>query len=373
MLTEGKLRVEKPVATGVVALVLNWNGFEDTVECIESILRSDLAPAHIVVLDNGSIDGSTQRLQDWAAAQSLEYDSFSSPAAARASDRPSTQLVFIECGRNLGYAGGNNVGIHYAIKRTGAEFVWILNNDVVVDHRALERALHVAQSDSRIGIVGAKLLRYDEPETIQALGGGYIVPIFCHDTQLGSGKHSETSGETPIRVDHLIGASLLVRAAAVRDVGYIDESYFLYREETDWCIRMVRHGWKLFCSPTSLVWHKQARSIGFKSPLHDYYAVRNVLHLVRKFFPASLPTAFAYFAFRSIAPKLARFEMARLYAVWLALRDFAIGVKGQPAEYGESALVREYASNLDRGDSLDRRAPVMLRGDVPSGSRTTAS
>ena len=154
----------------------------------------------------------------------------------------------------------------------------------------------------------------------------------------------------------MIGASLLVRAAAVRDVGYIDESYFLYREETDWCIRMVRHGWKLFCSPTSLVWHKQARSIGFKSPLHDYYAVRNVLHLVRKFYPASLPTAFAYFACRSIAPKLARFEMARLYAVCLALRDFAIGVKGQPEAYGESALVREYVNKVD-GELARRPRP----------------
>ena len=349
MLSERSLRVRKPVATGVVALVLNWNGFEDTVECVESILRSDLAPAHIVVLDNGSIDGSMQRMRDWAVAQSLEYASYPSPTAANISDRPSAQLVFIDCGSNRGYAGGNNVGIRYAMECTGAEFVWILNNDVVVDHRALERALNVAEADPSIAIVGAKLLRYDEPETIQALGGGYIVPVLCHDTQLGSGKQSHTSGDTPIEVDHLIGASMLVRLAAVRDVGTIDETYFLYREETDWCIRMVRSGWKLFCCPTSLVWHKQARSIGFKSPLHDYYAVRNVLHLVRKFYPAALPTAFAYFACRSILPKLARFEFERLYAVCVALRDFMMGVTGQPAEYGESALVREYVNELDGG------------------------
>jgi hypothetical protein len=245
------------------------------------------------------------------------------------------------------------------MERTGAEFVWILNNDVVVDHRALERALNVAEADPRIAIVGAKLLRYDEPETIQALGGGYIVPVLCHDTQLGSGKHSHTSGDEPIRVDHMIGASMLVRLGAVRDVGMIDESYFLYREETDWCIRMVRSGWKLFCAPTSLVWHKQARSVGFKSPLHDYYAVRNVLHLVRKFYPAALPTAFAYFACRSILPKLARFEFQRLYAVCVALRDFSMGVKGQPAIYGEAALVREYVNELDGGPAP--RPPVIPR------------
>jgi hypothetical protein len=362
------LRIEKRVATGVVALVLNWNGFEDTVECIESILRSDPTPAHIVVLDNGSIDGSVQRLRDWAASQALDYAWFPSPSLAYVSPAPTTPLVFIECRHNLGYAGGNNVGLRYAVERAGAEFVWILNNDVVVDHRALERALQVAQSDPRIGMVGAKLLRYDEPETIQALGGGFIVPILCHDTQLGSGKHSETSGDAPIPVDHLIGASLLVRVEAIADVGTIDESYFLYREETDWCIRMVRRGWKLFCSPTSLVWHKQARSIGFKSPLHDYYAVRNVLHLVRKFYPAALPTAFAYFACRSILPKVARFELRRLGAVFAALRDFAFGVTGQPSAYGESALVREYVDQLDGSAPL----PAILRAHARQHPRWSA-
>ncbi len=263
MLSERVLRNGKPVATGVVALVLNWNGFEDTIECLDSIMNSELGPAHIVVLDNGSIDDSTRRLHDWAALHLHDFTSFASPAAAFASETPSTQLVFVECGRNLGYAGGNNIGIRYATERAGAEFVWILNNDVVVDHRALDRALNLADHDPQIGMVGAKLLRYDEPETIQALGGGYIIPVICHDTQLGAGKHSETSGDVPIRLDHLIGASLLVRVAAILDVGPIDESYFLYREETEWCIRMVRRGWKLYCSPTSLVWHKQARSIGF--------------------------------------------------------------------------------------------------------------
>src|SRR5579863_7944862 len=132
VLSERRLRNGKPVATGVVALVLNWNGFEDTVECIESILSSELGPAHIVVLDNGSIDGSTRRLHDWAASHAHDFSSFASPAAAFAAETPSTQLVFVECGRNLGYAGGNNVGIRYATECTGAEFVWILNNDVVV-------------------------------------------------------------------------------------------------------------------------------------------------------------------------------------------------------------------------------------------------
>jgi hypothetical protein len=94
---------------------------------------------------------------------------------------------------------------------------------------------------------------------------------------------------------------------------------------------------------------------------------------VRKFYPASLPTAFAYFACRSIAPKLARFELARLHAVCLALRDFAMGVKGQPAAYGEAALVREYVDKLDQQDSLDDRPAFILNGGSQAGSQRTAS
>jgi hypothetical protein len=360
VLSEISLQAGKPVASGVVALVLNWNGFEDTIECIESLLRSELAPKHVVVLDNGSVDGSTPRLQEWATARSLAYVAFSSPTAANVSDAPETQFVFIDNGRNLGYAGGNNVGIKYAIERAGADFVWILNNDAVVEPRALERALHVMQSNTRIGMVGAKLLRYDDPETIQALGGGYILPILCHDTQLGAGQNSESAPQAPIRVDHLVGASLLVRSEAVLDVGPIDETYFLYREETDWCIRMRRRGWKLYCSTTSIVWHKQARAIGFKSPLHDYYAVRNILKLVRKFYPASLPTAFAYFAIRSILPKIVRLERRRLAAVCHALRDFAFGIEGRPQEYGEAAFIREYITRLEGSHEPEPRRYTRL-------------
>jgi GT2 family glycosyltransferase len=332
----------------IVAVVLNWNGFDDTKECLESLLCSDLAPAHIVVIDNGSIDGSPQRLKEWAAEQAIDYTAFFSPAAALVSASPTTRFIFIETGKNLGYAGANNVGMNYAIDRAGAEFVWVLNNDLTVDPRALERALRIAQGDPKIGMVGAQILSYDDPETIQAMGGGYIRPILCHDTQLHAGQKAQTSLDEPIDLHHLIGASLLVRAEAALDVGPIDESYFLYREETDWCLRMSRKGWRLCCSPSSIVWHKQARSVGFKSPMHDYYAVRNILRLVKKFYPASLPTAFAYHASRALLPKLARFQMDRVAAVLHALRDFMAGVDGRPDRYSEAAFVRAYVPHPEQ-------------------------
>jgi GT2 family glycosyltransferase len=334
----------------VVAIVLNWNGWQDTIECLESLLACETAPEHVVVCDNGSTDGSLSHLREWAAARSLPFALHTSPnAAMHAQGRDVPWLIFIENGSNGGYAAGNNVGIRFALERMGADFVWVLNNDVVVDPQALERMLATARDNDDAAMIGSALLRYDAPDTIQALGGGYIRPVFCHDTQLGRGKPIGEAGTTAVQLDHLIGASLLVRAGAIANTGLIDESYFLYREETDWCIRMRRRGWKLLCCPDALVWHKQARSIGFKSSLHDYYAVRNVLRLVAKFYPLSLPTAFGYFACRSLAPKIMRGQFARAGAVCRALIDFSLGVRGRRTDHTDAVLTRQYADGIAPG------------------------
>jgi hypothetical protein len=126
----------------------------------------------------------------------------------------------------------------------------------------------------------------------------------------------------------------------------MDETYFLYREETDWCIRMRRNGWRLYCRPDATVRHKQARSIGFKSPTHDYYAVRNILRLVRKFFPKSLPVAFTYFAMRSLLPKILRLQFGRALAVCAALRDFVAGVDGRAKVHTDATIHAHYVAPI---------------------------
>ena len=341
----------------VVAVVLNWNAWADTIVCVESLLSSQRPPDQIVICDNGSVDDSMALLSSWAQAQG-PCEIFTSPAQALGSSPATAPLVLISIGENGGYAAGNNVGIRYAISHSGADYVWILNSDVVVDTLALDKMLALAESDTSIGIVGAKLLRFDRPDTIQALGGGHIIPVLCHDTQLGSGLHADTADANPIALDHIVGASLLVSSEAIRRVGLIDESYFLYREETDWCIRMRRDGWRLVCCTQASVWHKQSHSIGFKSPLHDYYAVRNMLYLVRKFYPMSLPAAFGYYAFRSLAPKLLRLEFGRMRAVLSALRDFLAGVNGRHTEHSDRILMRNY---LEPGDGRVARVREFLQ------------
>ena len=319
----------------VAAIVVNWNGWRDTLECLESILRADRVPDSIIICDNGSMDGSLEHLRRWVAARGI-------------GDR----VALLDLGVNLGFAGANNVGIAYALERD-ADYVWMVNSDVVVGEKALSRMLALLWRNPRAGMVAPVFLSYDDPEKIQAMGGGYIIPVICHDTQLGRGRKQSGVLTSPIELHHLIGASLLVRADAARDVGPIDESYFLYREETDWCIRMRRRGWKLYCCPDAVVWHKECRCIGFRSPVHDYYAVRNMLVLVSRLYPMYLPAAALYFACRSIAPKLWRREFVRLKAVLAAYSDFFRGVRGRSESHPDSALLSQLVA--DSQDIPQRR------------------
>lgn len=367
-------------ATSVAAVVLNWNGWRDTVECLEGLFASTHRPSPIVVCDNGSADGSLGLLKQWAAENGIPYESFDSAPEALAAPYHGTTLIFIQNGENRGFAAGNNVGLRYALERTRAEYCWILNNDAVVSPNALGSMLEIAQEDPTAGMVGCTLVNYDNPQVVQAIGGGYIVPVVCHDTQLGRGKKPRSEPARRIELHHLIGACLLVRSKAIRDVGLMDESYFLYREETDWCIRMRRRGWRLYCRPDATVRHKQARSVGFKSPTHDYYAVRNILRLVRKFFPESLPVAFAYYAMRSLVPKIVRLQFVRALAVCVALRDFTAGVDGRATVHSDATMHAHYVApavarpmgGLTIGRVAAAVAALVLAGGIAFGSLASA-
>ncbi|MBV8491685.1 MAG: glycosyltransferase, partial [Candidatus Eremiobacteraeota bacterium] len=158
-----------------MAIVLNWNAWSDTIACMHSLMQADRAPDHIVVCDNGSLDDSLDQLARWMS-DAGHFRAYSSSDAALNDRRSPAELTLVAIGENGGYAAGNNIGLRFALERTRADFVWILNSDIVVARDALSSMLDLAISDRTIAIVGAKLLRYDQPDTIQALGGGYIFP-----------------------------------------------------------------------------------------------------------------------------------------------------------------------------------------------------
>lgn len=355
----------------VYVLLLNWRGWRDTLECLESVFRQDYPHYRVVVCDNDSGDGSLERIAAWARgereAPSPEgpLGALSSPPVrkpircveltreeAEAGGGGDAPLVLVQTGGNLGYAGGNNVGLRYALARGDAPYVWLVNNDTVVDPGALLSMVRTAEEGDRVGMVGSRLLHYDRPDRIQAVGGGKVVPWQGLTRYLGAEETDSARWSEPVELDYVTGASLLVRTALVETVGELDERYFLYSEEVDWCLRSRKRGWRLVYSPGSAVWHKGGKSVGYGSAVHDYYGTRSMLLLVRRFYPALLPVTFVYSLFKCLAPKLVRFQGGRLAAVLRAYRDFFF--PGTPAEGRPARPGRERV----RGAALEAREPA---------------
>ncbi len=215
----------------VAVVVLNWNGWRDTVACLESLRHLDVMP-RVVVVDNGSTDGSQDRIR---------------------AEAPWAQLV--ELPSNRGFGGGMNVGIAVALRDAPwVDYVWVLNNDALAEPSTLSRLTAVGDSDSRIGIVGSRLVDADGSGRIQAMGGGTV------NRWLGTtSTHLKPSSRS---CDHLIGASLLVRGSLLRQVGGFDERYFFYLEDTDLSLRARRAGWRLAVAEDATVIHRRGASIG---------------------------------------------------------------------------------------------------------------
>jgi GT2 family glycosyltransferase len=329
----------------VHVLLVNYGGWPDTLECLESVFRLDYPDFRVIVCDNGSTDGSLDRIQAWAdgrlAAPSTEderlrrlscppvqkplsYETYDRAGAEQGgSESSDARLVLVQSGANLGFAGGNNVGLRYLLARAEGGYVWLLNNDTVVACDALRKLVEVAEADPTIGVVGARLSDYRSPDVLQAAGGGRIRRWHGVGRPYTDENGDGDCAKIAERLDYITGASMLIPLRVVEHVGLLDERYFAYSEEADWCFRMRAAGFRLAYCPSAHVWHKEGKSIGRGSPLQDYYIERNALMLVRRFFAPFLPLAIPYSMYRSLLPKLVRGEWDRAAAVARAYRDFA--------------------------------------------------
>jgi len=290
-------------------VLLNWNGWEDTVECLESVLRLDYDNFRVVVCDNDSRDESIEKIKAWANGElaaprsSAALDRTSFPpvlkpvcyteysrmgAEGAALSDQAAQITLIQTGANLGFAGGNNVGIRYALAQ-GAEYVWLLNNDTVVDYDALAKLVERASVDKAVGIVGSTLRFYGDPDRLQALGGATFVPWRCRAQPIGIGSlYSEISPERQREIEqqtaYVIGASMLVSRSFLETVGLICEDYFLYYEELDWACRATGK-FKLAYAPESHVFHKVGAAAGNGSLFSLGFMFRSRLRFMKTFFP----------------------------------------------------------------------------------------
>lgn len=291
------------------AVILNWNGWRDTIACIESLLRAEPPPGRIVVCDNGSTDDSVQQLEAWMRAEAGPdfsrltrvamgdvEESAEAPAAATPEHTP-PRLCLVANGVNLGFAGGVNVGLRVALCERSCKFFWILNNDTVVAPAALQQALLRMSAGAEIGICGSTLVYEHDRDTVQAFGGSGYAEWSGRTWHLGA---LSTLAEVPAdptaveeRMACVVGAAMLVRRELLETVGLLTEDYFLYFEEIDWAQRAAGR-FRLGYAPGSVVFHKEGASIGTASgggsPLSVYYLFRNRVRFAWRFHRGYLAT-----------------------------------------------------------------------------------
>ncbi|CAN5768704.1 hypothetical protein BH10CHL1_BH10CHL1_07870 [soil metagenome] len=243
----------------VSAIVLNWNGKSDTLACLKS-LQMQTMPVDIVVVDNGSIDDSV-------AAIRQNYP----------------EVTILETGCNLGYSGGNNVGIRHALA-TGATYIFVLNNDTRLDPECTVRLLEDCKVNPGSVAVAPKSLYMDRPETI-CFAGGRITA--SGDTQhIGMGQPDGPAYTVTQATEWITGCALFVSRAGFEQVGLFDERFFLLFEDSDWSLRARRLGYGLRYVGTACVWHQGSASFGGKrSPIYQYYHTRNQLLWLERNYP----------------------------------------------------------------------------------------
>lgn len=334
----------------VYIIILNWNGWQDTIECLESVFRLEFHDFAVLVCDNASEDDSLGHIAAWARGELAA--GWDNPDLARHTTPPvrkpipfvqvnptdqlsialhHERLFLVQAGSNSGFAAGNNVGLRLALSDPNFEYAWLLNNDTVVHPKALTAMVERMEARADAGICGSKLLYYDNPVLIQALGGSVYNLWTSRGGHLGAGlKNQNTPSHEWVesRMKYVVGASMLVRRKFLLDVGLMNESYFLYYEEIDWATR-ARGKYSLAYAPESVVFHKEGASIGHsacktkRSELSEYHSSRNGIRFTRLYFPLAIPSVLITLIGRSIFRYTSGFKM-NARAVLRGVRDALI-------------------------------------------------
>ena len=251
----------------VSIIILNWNGLEDTIECLESLEKVTYPNFKVVVVDNGSKGDDVQVLKEKFG-----------------------HYIHLVCNdKNYGFAGGSNIGIRYALDKLNPGYLLLLNNDTVVDPGFLTQMIKVAEADLTIGIAGVKVYSYDSAQWLQSVWGkinfwkghAEVIPSVIsgriRSREIDQGQYDQIK-----EVDWVTGCCFLLKKDAIEKVGLFDEGYFSFWEELDYCLRAKKAGYKTVFIPKGKVWHKLLRSAEKVPGLAEYYSVRNRFRFMRK-------------------------------------------------------------------------------------------
>lgn len=277
----------------VFIVILNFNSYMETLRCLESVLDNDYPNYAVVVVDNNSTDASKEEL-------SKHLDKFK----------------LLTNNTNLGYAHGNNVGIKYALENN-ADYVCVLNNDVEVEKNFLSELINYMNTNKDVGIAGPCICDFQERDKVQSMGAN--INLF---TGLAQAKGKNTSyisvREDSLSVDYLGGACFVARKEIFEKIGLIPEMYFLFFEETEFCLKAKKTGYKLICLNSSRVYHKQSATISKYKGLSYFFLNRNRIVFMRRNSKLYHKVIFSfYIIIETFARKILKKEPLSLFKVYL--------------------------------------------------------
>ncbi len=237
-------------------IVVNFNGIKHTRELLLSMEEFlDEVSYEVIVVDNGSINNESILL---------------------AKEFPNVKNI--RSNNNLGFAGGNNLGIKESLGR----FILLINNDTLLIDNSVNELAKMLDSDSSIAAVSPKIYFLSPPQTIQYAGFTELSKITLRNKTIGYNQKDVGQYNTPTQTAFLHGAAMMVRRDVVEQIGLMPEIYFLYYEELDWCTKMKNEGYKLMYQPAAIIIHKESKSTGVDSPLKRYYLSRNRLLFAKR-------------------------------------------------------------------------------------------
>lgn len=295
----------------VAVVVLNWKQRELTLECLKSVsgLEYPEDKLQVIVVDNASKDGSVETLREVFP-----------------------KVAVIENEFNLGYTGGNNVGIRRALHHK-CEYILLLNNDVLVESNALSRLLEYAKTKPQCAFLGPLIKIREEPQKILSAGGRLVNG--WRAVHLGEEENTVEGFYQERDVDFLSGCALLIRMAVLDKIGLLDERYYLYHEDVEWCARARKSGYSVQIVPRAIVWHPDTHIRDDNSDFVTYYQARNNLLFVHEYFCfyTLVKAVFSYSRILlswTIKPKWKYKKKQRLALFW-AIVDFLKGKYGPRA------------------------------------------
>lgn len=300
--------------SGVYIVLLNWNGWRDSIACLDSLLPNIYDGARVILCDNQSSDDSLDHIEAWSRDNisaempkhprlaDLQKQNLPKPITQRISREqaedgeadPRAQLILVDNAGNLGFAAGNNVGLRFALRQEDMTHVWLLNNDTLVESSCAASMLARLKEHHRPAVCGSVIHFFDDPTVVQCIGGNRFDSVRGRAME-SEGRHLNENELPPIaaieeQLDYLTGCSMLLPREFLQTVGLMNEAYFLYYEEIDWFTRASKR-FDLLVAKDARLYHREGGSIGSRSwnrgpsIVSDTHMFRSRIYFMKTYYP----------------------------------------------------------------------------------------